>query len=84
MFEVGASKEVATKLSGATALHVAAERGYVEMVRFLVDRGADTQATMRNGATPYDLASQHGHSEVLRFLAKFGTESPPTKIQRVG
>jgi ankyrin repeat protein len=39
-----------------SALHGAAERGYNEIVKFLVENGADMQATDSIGRTPIDLA----------------------------
>jgi ankyrin repeat protein len=39
-----------------TALHGAAERGFTPFVTFLVEHGADVQATDANGRTPLDLA----------------------------
>ena len=58
--------------------------GHVEIVRFLIERGADSHATTRSGRSALDLASQAGHSEVVRFLAKIRSESPPSKIPRLG
>jgi ankyrin repeat protein len=41
---------------GATALHTAAKRGYVEVVRFLAGHGANLDAADRGGRTPLDYA----------------------------
>lgn len=41
---------------GATALHTAAKRGYVEVVRFLAAHGANLDAADRTGHTPLDYA----------------------------
>jgi ankyrin repeat protein len=41
---------------GATALHTAAKRGYVEVVRFLAEHGANLNAEDRGGHTPLDYA----------------------------
>jgi ankyrin repeat protein len=46
----------ATDGFGATALHTAAKRGYVEVVRFLAARGAKLDAADRSGLTPLDYA----------------------------
>jgi ankyrin repeat protein len=43
-----------------TALHGAAERGYNDFVKLLVERGADLQAKDANGRTPLDLAKGIG------------------------
>jgi ankyrin repeat protein len=46
----------ATDGFGATALHTAAKRGYVEVVRFLAANGAKLDAADRGGLTPLDYA----------------------------
>jgi ankyrin repeat protein len=42
--------------SGRTALHGAAQKGWNEMVRLLVDNGADLQAVDATGRTPFNMA----------------------------
>ena len=42
--------------SGRTALHGAAQKGWNEMVRFLVENGAELQAVDATGRTPRDMA----------------------------
>ncbi len=42
---------------GQTALHLAADRGADEVVRFLAEHGAEPDAKDRDGRTPLDLAS---------------------------
>lgn len=41
---------------GATALHTAAKRGFVDVAEFLAAHGADVNATDRGGRTPLDYA----------------------------
>lgn len=43
--------------SGRTALHGAAQKGWNEMVRFLVENGANLQAVDATGRTPLDMAN---------------------------
>ena len=52
----------------------AADKGFVEVVRFLVEEGkADVdKATTDVGATPLFIAAQIGHTEVVRFLVEEG------------
>jgi ankyrin repeat protein len=52
----GVDLEAGDAFFGATALHTAAKRGYVEVVRFLAARGANLNATDRGGRTPLDYA----------------------------
>ena len=42
--------------SGRTALHGAAQKGWNEMVRFLVENGAELQPVDASGRTPRDMA----------------------------
>ena len=65
---------VGHKSMGITALVQAADKGFVEVVRFLVEEGkADVdKAKTDDGATPLFIAAQKGHTEVVRFLVEEG------------
>ncbi|NGP54014.1 ankyrin repeat domain-containing protein [Thioalkalivibrio sp. XN8] len=54
--------------SGATALHIAAGRGYTEIVRRLLDAGAEASAADGAGRTPADVARLQGHGEAAALL----------------
>lgn len=49
---------------GTTALHVAVSEDNVEIVKFLVDHGANIDKHDKHGWTPRDLADQQGHVEI--------------------
>ena len=50
-------------------MHVACEEGYADVVRHLIECGADKdKARSDDGATPLLLASLEGHLEVVRTL----------------
>lgn len=51
-----------------TPLHLAAERGNMEMVKLLIQSKADMALRDNNGNTPLDLAEQNGHEEVAKYL----------------
>ena len=81
MAEVGNTDEVSRLLkqgadihakkmnkSGKTALHFASKKGHIEMVRLLIDKGADTNTRDKYGLTPLHLASMEGHTEIVRLL----------------
>ncbi|RDW72196.1 hypothetical protein BP5796_08230 [Coleophoma crateriformis] len=51
-----------------TALHKAAEGGDVEIVKLLVERGADVNAELPGGLTALHLASEKGHEDIVELL----------------
>jgi ankyrin repeat protein len=60
---------------GSTPLHLAAFRGLTEIVRTLLELGADAHALEReSGSTPLHWAAEGGHSEVVRLLLAHGAD----------
>ena len=57
-FDIGSQRTNPSWSQGETALHVAAWRGRLEMVKLLIERGAPLEATHRSGATPLAVALQ--------------------------
>ena len=55
-----------------TPLHGAAENGHLEIVRLLVECGADVAALDPAGRTPLAAATQAGHTAVAEYLAGIG------------
>ena len=49
---------------------IAAEQGHVEVVRLLLDAGADINLASNNGLTASMLAADQGHVEVARLLVE--------------
>jgi len=60
------------KNSRQTPLFRAAEKGNVAMARYLVERGADKEASDSNGWTPLLAATAGGHIDVVRMLTEHG------------
>ena len=58
--------------SGATAVHIGADFGNVEMIVALAAAGGDLNAADDDGFTPVYMAAQAGHAETVRVLAKLG------------
>ncbi len=55
-FDIGAARSHPPWSAGETALHVAAWRGCLPMVKLLLERGAPLEARHRSGATPLAVA----------------------------
>jgi len=59
---------------GSTPLHLASQKGHVEVARLLVGYGADAAAQDGEGWTPLHRASERGHLDVARFLVEHGAD----------
>ncbi|XP_063418008.1 fibronectin type 3 and ankyrin repeat domains 1 protein-like [Mytilus trossulus] len=70
-----------TDNDGYTALHAAAERGYLQTTRCLVEQGgANPLVKTHEGQTPYDLAAecmQGQYKEVMEYLQTVMSEKSP-------
>lgn len=55
-------------------LHLAAWQGHTDVVRLLLDRGADVNACGDGGRTPLHYAAHHGHLEVIDLLLAAGAD----------
>ena len=54
---------------GCTALHVAAEKGFLRLAGELVEKyGADIEARDRDGTTPARMAHEYDHQELLEYF----------------
>ena len=53
-----------------TALLLASEKGDYEIVKYLVENGADVNATDKQNRTALHFASQNGHYEIKKYLSK--------------
>lgn len=67
--------------AGATALMLAAAKGHEEMIRLLLNSGANPKATDKNGSTAYRYAVHNGRTAIAEILqaAEKGTmpKAPP-------
>jgi hypothetical protein len=90
-FAVGAYRDSPPWARGETALHVAAWRGRLDMVRLLIERGAPLEATHHSGATPLDAAllalveqsewTPNEYSiEIAQALLQAGAQIDPAKL----
>ncbi|RDW80273.1 hypothetical protein BP6252_04911 [Coleophoma cylindrospora] len=60
--------------SGSNPLHIAAVRGYTEIVELLVDRGIDINARDSQGWTALHLATERGQHKVVKILLEKGAD----------
>ena len=58
-----------------TPLHLACEKGKVDVVRLLLDKGAAVDRADKDGATPLWIACQKGHVDAARLLLEKGAEA---------
>jgi ankyrin repeat protein len=55
-----------------TPIHLSTAYGHLEIVKLLLERGADVHAVNDEGETPYQVALQQGYREVAELLLKNG------------
>ena len=80
LLEHGANTEIRSS-QNQTALYVASSRGLAEVVRLLINRGANVDAKCDGWEefgyvmwTPLDVASYHGRQEIARVLLEHGAD----------
>jgi len=72
LIKQGADVNVASRITGWTPLHVAADKGHLEVVKTLVGAGANVNAKDKVGMTPIRSAIGDGHKDVIEFLKQHG------------
>lgn len=67
---------------GMTPLHIAAEMGHIEIVKYLIDKGADPEIRNRgDNNTPLDLALAAGNLKIVKYLVAAGANPNTTDNQ---
>ena len=57
-----------------TALYEACQSGHRDIVKLLLDHGADANLASSTGNTPLMVACTHGHTDIVRMLLKAGAK----------
>lgn len=65
------------KKNGWSASHLAAHRGFTELLNILANYGADIDVKDIGGFTPFDLATRNGHDATADYIRK--ARSPPAE-----
>lgn len=72
LLDHGANKE--TKMTGDSALQVAAFRGNIAIARLLLERGADVNLRGGEGNTPLKTAAEQGNVELAKLFLDAGAD----------
>ncbi|XP_042336886.1 BCL-6 corepressor-like, partial [Plectropomus leopardus] len=70
--------------AGYCALHEACARGWLDIVRHLVEHGADVNCSAQDGTRPLHDAVENDHVEVVRFLLACGADPTLTSYSGRG
>ena len=67
---------------GWTPLHIASQEGHVQVVRVLLDRGADIKKATVDGRTPWAVAKFFYHPEIVRLLERAKTQQQSSRKKK--
>ena len=62
------------KKNGVTAMWMASQNGHTEIVRLLLEYGADVNIKAKNGKTSLRIAKQKGNTQIIELLEKAGAK----------
>jgi ankyrin repeat protein len=65
----------ARKQDYSTPMHLSATNGYIEIVKPLLEHGADMHALNGKGETPYRVSLRRGNREIVDLLWQHGASS---------
>jgi len=73
--------DVNAEIHGGTAFAAAVQNGYLNIVKYLVECGADINRPIHDGATPVFIAAYRGYIDIVAFLIakKANLETPNSK-----
>ena len=61
-------------IKDGTALIIAVAFGHFEVVRYLLEQGADRDKAVRDGATPLHYAAEYGRLKIAKLLMVYGAD----------
>ncbi|MHB1456855.1 MAG: ankyrin repeat domain-containing protein [Armatimonadota bacterium] len=70
----GADVNALDEPEGTTLLHIAAEEDHIDIVKLLIERGADTEVENGFGETPLHQTAVHECPQVAEFLIQSGAD----------
>lgn len=79
--DAGMTLQAADARFGNTALHMAATGGRIEMLRLLIDRGANVDAVNDDQNTPLHVAINNASSELVRALLQAGARTSIANVR---
>jgi ankyrin repeat protein len=84
LIERGTNLDAQADPDASTALHMAVRNGYLRVIRFLLERGADPGLKDANGRTALDLAREQGRAPLIAALegAASGKAAPRAPRKR--
>ena len=70
LIKKGADANTIDSTSESTILHIASYKGYTEIAKLLIDKGANVNAEAYGYTTPLHSTSKEGHLEMAKLLIK--------------
>ena len=68
LMDRGADVNYAAGFHQNSALHIAAEKGYLDLLKSMVKRGGNVHQLNRDKKEPLDIAIQHDQKAVVTYL----------------
>ncbi|EPQ10015.1 Ankyrin-2 [Myotis brandtii] len=66
--------KVASEQNGFTPLYMAAQENHIEVVKYLLENGANQSTATEDGFTPLAVALQQGHNQAVAVLLENDTK----------
>ncbi len=83
LLDKGEGKVNDTDEDGCTLLRYAVIIGNLEVIKFLIDKGANIHAKDNKGRTPLDLAREGGNTEVVNMLSNINTKVTDVSVSQL-